>query len=631
VAGHRTRHLWAAILVSLAVAACDDQGGVTVHRIEFHGVRAVDESRLKQALATRENSRVPLVGWELPWSRKRFFDRPRFDQDLQRIQAFYADRGYPDARVTNFDVQLNAKQSSVSVTLTISEGDPVRVVSVDFVGFDGIPEDHLAELKRDQPLKIGHPRDRQIVITAREMAINELRDHGYPYAKVAADENDGTDGKSAAIVFTASPGALAHFGAIEIAGNESVGDHVIERELGYKAGDLYQRSEIQKSQRRLYGLELFQFVNIETLNPDSQDPVVATRITVAEGHHQRLNFGVGYGTEEKGRVDAEYHHLNFFGGARSAGIHGRYSALDRGLRADFTQPYFLAPHFSLGVEGQQWYTFTPAYNSVVQGGRVTLTHRNSANSTWAFSFISERDTSTVADSVRNQPNLITDLIALGLNPSTGHQEGTLTALGFDAQRTTADNVLNARRGYQIAMHAETAGRLLPGDFAYEAVSADGRHYLPLGDRFVVASRAQFGNISPQNNEPANVPFSKLFFLGGATSLRGWGRFEVSPIGESGVPLGGNSMFEVTEELRVGLGGNFGGVLFVDAGNVWAGSWGISLGDLRYDVGPGIRYQTPVGPIRFDLGYQLNPIPGLLVDGAPQAHQWRLHFSIGQAF
>ena len=78
------------------------------------------------------------------------------------------------------------------------------------------------------------------------------------------------------------------------------------------------------------------------------------RVTVAEGKHQRVNFGVGYGTEENGRVDGEYHHVNFLGGARSAGVHARYSSLDRGVRLDFNQPYFFRPHFSLGVEGQQW-------------------------------------------------------------------------------------------------------------------------------------------------------------------------------------------------------------------------------------------------------------------------------------
>ncbi len=78
-------------------------------------------------------------------------------------------------------------------------------------------------------------------------------------------------------------------------------------------------------------------------------------------------------------------------------------------------------------------------------------------------------------------------------------------------------------------------------------------------------------------------------------------------------------------------GKPGGVVFLDAGNVWADSLGYKLGDLRYAVGPGLRYQTPVGPIRFDIGYQLNPIPGLMVNGSPQKRRLRFHFSIGQAF
>ena len=91
------------------------------------------------------------------------------------------------------------------------------------------------------------------------------------------------------------------------------------------------------------------------------------------------------------------------------------------------------------------------------------------------------------------------------------------------------------------------------------------------------------------------------------------------------------MLAFSEELRAVLHGNLGGVLFLDGGNVWSDTWSIKMGDLRYAVGPGLRYQTPVGPIRFDFGYQLNPIPGLLVRAEPQTRRWRIHFSIGQAF
>jgi outer membrane protein insertion porin family/translocation and assembly module TamA len=128
-----------------------------------------------------------------------------------------------------------------------------------------------------------------------------------------------------------------------------------------------------------------------------------------------------------------------------------------------------------------------------------------------------------------------------------------------------------------------------------------------------------------------VPFFKRYFLGGSNSLRGWGRFEVSELSASGLPIGGHSFLEMSAELRAPLFGKVTGVAFIDAGSVEARAWDIAFKDLRFDVGPGLRYVTPVGPIRVDFGFQLNPIPNLLVDGVPETRRWRLHFSLGQAF
>src|SRR5690242_4376247 len=118
----------ALIAVSLLVVSCKEEGSISVHSLKFEGVAAVDESRLRDALATRQSAK-------LPWGRKRFFDRARFDEDLQRLQAFYADRGYPDARVTAFKVDLNDKQDAVDILVTIEEGDPVLIAAINFVGF----------------------------------------------------------------------------------------------------------------------------------------------------------------------------------------------------------------------------------------------------------------------------------------------------------------------------------------------------------------------------------------------------------------------------------------------------------------------------------------------------------------
>src|SRR5436309_2713448 len=226
------------LALALVFGACKEEGTIKVHSLKFQGVKAVDDSRLKTALATRESSK-------LPWGRKYFFDRSRFDADLKRVQAFYADRGFPDARVTGFDVKLNDKQDEVDLTVTISEGEPVKVAAIVFNGFDVVPPAHLDQMKKQLPLAPGQPRDRQLVVSIHEMAVNELRDHGFPYAKVATEENDGADGKQATLTFTANPGKVAHFGPVEISGNQSVSSHVIERELSFKPGDLYQRSVVQ--------------------------------------------------------------------------------------------------------------------------------------------------------------------------------------------------------------------------------------------------------------------------------------------------------------------------------------------------------------------------------------------------
>lgn len=617
----------------VAATGCKEEGGVKVSSFTFNGTKAVTPVQLKSVLATTASSR-------LPWGQKHYFSRDQFDADLKRIVAFYKDRGYPDARITSFDAKLNPEQTSVKISVTIDEGQPVRVERVTFEGFDALPAQHRAALESNLPLKTGQPMDRALFQASRESALDEMRDHGYPYASVTMSEAAGSSERERVVSLTADPGPLSTFGPIEIIGNTSVSENIIRRQLTYRPGRPYRQSALQESQRKLYGPELFEFANVEPVRSEDKPPEIPTRVTVTEGKHQRVNFGVGYGTEEKARVQVDWRHVNFLGGARTAGVLARYSALDRGLRLNFKEPYFFSPRYDLNLTGQSWHAAEPAFTLDTNGGRATVTRRfrrgggpvlgSRPSTTLSLTYANELERYSITNEALADLTFRDVLISLGLDPRTGTGHGTRSALSLDGGRNTTNNLLDAKRGYVASAHLEQAGKWLGGTYDYYELTTEGRYFYSIGN-VVAAAQARMGSIDALGDQESAVPFFKRYFLGGATNLRGWGRFQVSPLSGGGLPIGGASYVNFSTELRAPVWGSLGAVIFLDGGNVWANPWSFKVNDLRYDVGPGLRYQTPIGPIRADIGYQLNPIPGLLVKGEPEARRFRFHFSIGQAF
>jgi outer membrane protein insertion porin family/translocation and assembly module TamA len=618
----------------LLLAGCHEEEGIEVADLRIEGAEAIPASALRQAISTRESS-------ALPWGQKRYFNRAAFEADLKRIHAYYADHGYPSARVSTFDVKLDESQKKARITIVVEEGAPVVVDEVRWWGFEALTPRQSARVTRSFPLTKGSVLDRSTARAGSLEAARVLHDSGYPYGSVELLESEGPTPGSVVLTLAADVGPRARIGTIEVNGNRSVSDEVILRTLSFKPEDVFRLSSLQASQRRLYDLDLFQFANVEPRLPETPAADVPVRVTVAEGKHRRLRYSFGYGSEERARAQARWQHVNFFGGARTAAIEGKWSSLERGVRAEITQPYVFGPDFSAGGSAQWWYTDEPAYQLDSRGVRASLTRQmgrarfgrgRSAATTITASVVHQFDDYVVSEEALNDPTFRDELIALGLDPTTGEGSGTLVAWMIDARRSTTTNLLDARRGYVASLHIEQAGQWLPGAFNYFEVSAEGRHYTNLGRFGVWANRARVGSIrAPDGDLPGNVPFFKRYFLGGSNSLRGWGRYEVSPLSGSGLPIGGHSLLEMSSELRAQVIGNFGIVLFVDAGNVWSGSWDQDLSDLYFDAGPGLRYSTPIGPVRVDLGYQLNTIPGLLVSGEPQPRRWRLHFSIGHAF
>jgi outer membrane translocation and assembly module TamA len=218
-----------------------------------------------------------------------------------------------------------------------------------------------------------------------------------------------------------------------------------------------------------------------------------------------------------------------------------------------------------------------------------------------------------------------------LDPLTGLQNGMLSAWSADLDHRTVTAASAAPSGPVLMLHLEQAGGWMPGTFSYYNAIGEVRDYHTVRDgRITFAVQARYGSISPLHQE-SDIPLLKRFFLGGSGQMRGWTRFEVSPLSPSGEPIGGTSLLAATTEVRARLLPKLRGALFVEAGNVWRSSWSAHLDDLKFDAGPGLRVETRFGLIRVDLGYQLNRIEGLRIGGQPERHRWRINIGVGEAF
>ena len=617
--------------LTLAVVACHDVGDVKVISLSFEGTAAFDSAALRRVLATRSS------GW-FPWSPKHYFDRAEFESDLKRIVAFYSDRGFPDARITSVGVAFNDKKDGVRLTIAVDEGAPVIVEAVRFEGFDVLPPDGRAALD-SMPLTQGGRRDRDLVRATRDQASRLFRDRGYPLAVVDAGERPGASPASVIVTYRADPGPRTTFGAVTVQGLDALGEKHIVRELAFKPGDLYDERLVSRSQRRLSALELLELA-VVTPRLDAMDgQQVPMTVTASEGPPRRLRLGIGYGSEERARGTLSWQHLNFSGGAKQATVDAKYSRIERGIDLGLIDPHAWRSGLSSRIGVMAWETQQLTYTSQTYGGNFGVSYqtersassgrpptRYRAQARYAYEWLRSGITPEfLADQSRRD-----ERIALGFDPDTGQTSGGLATIEVNLERFAVDNAANPERGTMSTAHLEFASPVLGGTYRYVELGGEARGFLPLGS-MVLAGRLQASTIVA--GDPALVPFSKRYFLGGSFHLRGWSRYEVSPLDEAGRPVGGHSVLDFSGEIRVPVPRLASAVLvgFVDGGNVWNGGWTLKPGELRWDAGVGLRYLTPIGAIRVDVARQLTPIPNLLINGEPSTRRWRLHFNLGHTF
>ncbi len=586
-------------------------------------------------------------------------------RDEDAIKALYRDNGFRDVTVTLDTIDdYKGKTGDVAVTITIVEGPQYKVSTLKVDGIDRNDRDAIVSALASQP---GQPFSETNVALDRNHILEIYQDAGYPEANFEYRVSPGPGDHELALQFTVLPGEPRIVRDVLITGLRSTRHRLIDPNILMKSGDPLSWTQMGRMQRRLYNLGVFDKVDMAIQNPqgDTEHKYVLYHLTEGHRYYTAIGFGAeiariggsqtsldnpGGSTGFAPRGDFEFSRLNLWGLGHSLNFKSRYSTLDRRLSLNY-----LAPRYR-NVEGRN-ISLTALYDNTRDvltftarrlEGSVQLSQRLSKATTalWRYTW---RDVRVDASTLKINPGLI-PLVS---------QAARIAMIGGNLVQDRRDDATDAHRGVYNSLDAALVEKVFGGNKEFLRFLGRNSYYKMIAPDVVIASNTQFGVIHPfgAGGDPLNyVPIAEHFFGGGSTSHRG---FPDSQAGMrdlvTGFPLGGNALLFHSTELRFPfLGDNINGVLFHDIGNVFSSLGGISfrfhqrdLQDFDYmvhAVGFGIRYRTPVGPVRVDLAYSINPpayygLKGtykeLLLGTATPANQAISHFqffiNIGQAF
>lgn len=523
-----------------------------------------------------------------------------------------------------------------------------------------------------------------------------LQNRGFAFARVTSQARIDSTAHTADIRFFVNSGPRGRFDAVTVEGNESVSRRIVERELPFQVGDYFSHDKMTEGQRQLFGLNLFR-VALADLPSQPVDSTVEVRYRVREASPRYLTAQSGYGTSTGLTSEGQWSHRNFLGAARNltVGLVAETGFLsDPGLLSStaastipnrrfrgsvsLRQPYFFTTDLSATVEPFMEYRRDPKLETSQEllginardfGLNTTLVYEILPFRTLSFRHSFSRSfqfTQPLPDSAAVNPDLPLAIEGDLFNRSVFSVNATLGHV---------DDFLNPTRGVQINPSFEVAGIVLGSGIQYTRISNDVSGYLPLGDNIELATRLAVGRIWPLGrsrdilSNPGDSLFATYenrfdnvqFYAGGSNDVRGWrnqlvGDKTARPLigarstpdgtvrdttGFIFEPVGGNAKLAANLELRLpfpGLSSAWRTAVFLDAGQVRARSFAPT--ELRFGTGAGIRYRTPVGYLRLDLAYKLNPgpldlrDPRAVWDGTAEPRflrRFRLHIGIGQSF
>ncbi|HEX5132828.1 MAG TPA: BamA/TamA family outer membrane protein [Candidatus Krumholzibacteria bacterium] len=586
---------------------------VFLSQIIISGNEQVSTGDLKARMRTREPSMFSI------FSRPRL-NRGQIERDVVQLEAYYHSIGFPEARVRLDHVQYLEKDRFANVYIVVDEGRATRVATVSFVG-DLLMEE--SRLREGLLLEPGAPYNSSLLATDIYRIKGKYFDRGY--LGVAVADSVFIENYRVHIRFEIEPGTQLKVGALTIEGNRLVRRGVIEKEIEVKSGEICRFNKLLKTQRNLFETGLFTVVDVIPENIDPIERTVDIRIRVRERKGSWIEGGFGVGNVLGSRVFAEWGTRNLAGTGRTLRLKAQYAFdLFEGNEVDvdkfdvtstfyrydavFQQRRFLGIKLGIGLNGYIERDATVPDLEVRTIGYAIGFNHDFGRQSEVLSGLSFED-------IRRRPS------GLPEERSRSHK------FGVTVSRDLRDFLLDPHRGEYRVLSSEVAGGLLGGDNDYYKFTGNYQRYRGLGGRSVLAWRARVG-YSGVYGRSETVPVESRYFLGGANSVRGYqdaalGPREVDATGTDRV-LGGEFLLLANVEARFPLPllarWNFSGAVFLDGGNVWGSIADVSgsdfnltssaadtrPGDVRYGIGAGIRYNTPVGPIRLDYGYPLKP-------------------------
>ncbi len=605
-----------------ARGCCIDEvaDGDKVSDLKIAGNEALSSSEIKNAIFTTETG-------AFPWSEQHYLDKSQFLDDLQRIYILYQRNGYFAFELESYEIQ--SRDGDVRITLSLSEGSPTVVEEVVLEGFGSIDgQDIEAELRDQLPMKAGAIFREEELIASRDMLEDEFKNRGFAFAQVLLEYRIRKTQRTATVTYSVDPGDVYHFGQIDVFGAvDSSDEDLVRTQLAFETGGRYEQQRILDSQRQIYELGLFRLVDVDTKLGAVRADTVDVTISVTPAATRVVRLGVGYGTEDLVRVQGSWLDRNFFGKSRQLEIRGLYSRLEREAAITYRQPTFIRPNLNLSLSGFLRFETEDNYTVERLGATGRVAYRLSRSLIATGAVTAERADFSEFDSGVLIPELGRDFI----NPS----RLLYTDLGVTFDNT--DSLFSPTRGYRATFDYQLGIPVASFDYAYNKITVQVAHYLEIRDGWVVAGRVLPGAIFTYGGDPdadgeGRVPLFQRLFAGGSTSVRGYERRQLGPkddpesFGQTRdpEPIGGSGLFETGVELRFPIGGRLRGVAFVDAGNVWDDPSEISLADLDYTPGAGVRYVTPIGPFRFDVARRTSDEESFLPG-------WVFHISIGDAY